>query len=500
MKQFRPSQFAAFVLIVAAYVVIRLWGITASCLAFDEIFSVHAAEHDWSSLWSFVALDLIHPPLFYFLLKIWILIGGEGLFWLRLLPVIFAIVAIFPFVSLCRELKTGSWTRLLALLFIAVNGSLIKYSHEVRMYSLLMCMSLFSLWLFARYFVKGKSLVPLIIVNVLLVWTHYFGWFEVIAEVGTIVLFQRIKWRPALIMLGVTCVSIIPWIFAVIMSADQGTGLTQNIGWMTRPSLSAIAQFKLNLIEPFYFTMSNMDPLSVYRVTIPLLVIITVSVVIYALHWEAYEPEEKRSFGLLFLFVIFPTLAAFILSWQLPYSIWGTRHLIPVFPPVAILLAVFLTRMPTPKLRLALLTLVFLFIGYGFVLQAARPATQYIWCAWDGLASELPPAKETNIYALEDDIAYHLWFAERNDPTVKVYKLEAGAPEDPAYFLPRGFHEVERVSIENIDQNEFWLAFRTSEDSYALNPIAGYVESERLEIKMQNTKALLVKVRRQSDK
>src|SRR5437879_6284282 len=87
------------------FVVLRLCHLTDSCLWFDEIFSIHAAEHSWNSILSFVAQDLIHPPLFYLLLKIWITAGGESLFWLRLFPVIFSVAALIPFVLLCRELK-----------------------------------------------------------------------------------------------------------------------------------------------------------------------------------------------------------------------------------------------------------------------------------------------------------------------------------------------------------------------------------------------------------
>ena len=64
---------------VCLYVAARLWRLTASCLWFDEIFSVHAARHTWGALWRFAAADLIHPPLFYALLKLWTAAGGESL-------------------------------------------------------------------------------------------------------------------------------------------------------------------------------------------------------------------------------------------------------------------------------------------------------------------------------------------------------------------------------------------------------------------------------------
>ncbi|MBC7901572.1 MAG: hypothetical protein H7070_16135, partial [Saprospiraceae bacterium] len=79
--------------ICLGYILIRLWGVTASCLWFDEIFSVQAAGHSWDELFWFVAQDLIHPPLFYALLKVWIGVGGESVFWLRLFPVLLSTLA-----------------------------------------------------------------------------------------------------------------------------------------------------------------------------------------------------------------------------------------------------------------------------------------------------------------------------------------------------------------------------------------------------------------------
>lgn len=94
--------------IFVVYVLLRLWNLTDSCLWFDEIFSAHVAELDWQNFVRLVAQDLTHPPLFYFLLKIWVAIGGENLFWLRFFPVFFSVLAVVPFLLLCREVKSNS--------------------------------------------------------------------------------------------------------------------------------------------------------------------------------------------------------------------------------------------------------------------------------------------------------------------------------------------------------------------------------------------------------
>ena len=387
MRQFRPVHLAALLIVLALYIAVRCWGLTSSCLWFDEIFSVHAAEHSWNELFSFVALDLIHPPLFYVLLKLWIGVGADGLLWLRLLAVVFAVIAVFPFFALCRELNLAFWTRILALFFLGVNGCLIKYAQEVRMYSLLFCLSLFSMWLFARFFIKGMSFIALVIINLLMVYTHYFGWFIVLAEVSAILLFQRIKWREVVGMFAIVVAGFLPWVYAVWNAVHSGSALGQNIGWMTRPGPLQVAQFILDLVEPFYYQASSIDPASVYRVSIPILLISIVSFAFYFTRWKARPDDEKQVGYFVLLFTGVPVSIACVMSWLLPYSIWGTRHLIVVFAPFSILLAIAIINMPMQAARTASVTLILLLSGLGFVGVAGAPVQTYSWCNWAPLGT-----------------------------------------------------------------------------------------------------------------
>lgn len=484
--------------ICLVFIALRLFRLTDSCLWFDEIFGIHAAGHSWNSILQFVALDLIHPPLFYVLLKVWIVVGGEGLFWVRLLPVVFSIIAIFPFISLCRELKLGFWTRILALFFFAINGSLIKYAQEVRMYSLLLCLSLFSMWLFARYFVKGKSFIPLVVLNILLVSTHYFGWFVVGAEVAAILIFQRIKWRRIMTMLAVTFVSFMPWAYAVWRASQTGSELGQNIGWMTRPGVKNIGQFALNLIEPFYYQASTADPISVFRVSLPILLIGLSACAMYLIKWKQRDREESMSVKLLILFSVLPVIAALAASWVLPYSVWGIRHLIIVFAPVSIMFAIVVAKIPIPGIRTAALTLILLFSGYAFILQSQRAVPQYIWCAWDDVAREFSSkVDERDIYVFEDLVAYHLWFALRNGRDANVIRVTGTqVPNDDAYFLPRGFHSVRKIGESEIDGDRISIAFRAAEIDAGKPPISilvsrGYEIVEILPFPVGTAKAYL---------
>jgi hypothetical protein len=475
MQRPSKSQVAVFVCILAGYVAVRFWNITASCLWFDEIFSVHAAEHSWSSILNFVALDLIHPPLFYILLKLWIAAGGESLLWLRALQVAFSILAVVPFVFFCRELRLSYWTTILAFFLIAVNGSLIKYAQEVRMYSMLMCISLFSLWLFARFFRTGKGIAVLTIVNLILVYTHYFGWLVVLSEVAAILFFQRIKWRPILMMSVVVFVGFLPWLTAVVNAATSGSELSQNIGWMQRPGFLSVAQLTLNLVEPFYYMGTSVDPASIYRISIPLLLIALAGVSLHFLNSKRFDRSQSEVSYILLISIFLPIVSAFIASWILPNSIWGARHLIIAFAPASILIAYAIATVPKLPFRVASVALIALFSSYALAVQLRQEPPEYTWCSWEKLAVEwrskpfIEPGS-TKLYVFEDLVAYHFWFALRDNANYKVNKVDGfpGIVEDKAYFLPRGFDQVAVKQLsDSFSEDSFWIAFRDSNPSAA---------------------------------
>lgn len=448
-----------------AYLSLRLWRLTDSCLWFDEIFSVHAAGHPWGLIFWFVAQDLIHPPFFYVLLKLWIGIGGESLFWLRMFPVLFSVVTLFPFVQLCRELKLKTSAIILSLAFFTVSGSLIKYAQEIRMYSLLLCLSLFSIWLFARFFYRGKNIWVLTLVNVLLIYTHYFGWFVVVAEVAAIAILQRIKIRHVLIMLGIAIVTYVPWIFAVLKAAEAGSDVNQNIGWMTRPGLRALLDFAFDVIEPFYFQQSNVEDTTKIFITLPLLAVIIAAKLFYLANWKSQTDKDRV--WLLSILSIVPLLIVFFLSWILPVSIWGSRHLIVVFAPVFILIAIFIGEISTKPVRYFLNSTIAILFALSSIVYIRTPTQSFIWCAWEPLAKQWVEAphyspEPKKLYVFEDLVAYHFWFTTRDFQNYRVTLLQGiqDLPNDPAYFLPRGFDGVRRISFHDIADDEIWIAFR----------------------------------------
>ncbi|HEX3281806.1 MAG TPA: glycosyltransferase family 39 protein [Pyrinomonadaceae bacterium] len=503
--------------VVVLFVAVRLWRLSASCLWFDEIFSVHAAHHGWGELLRFAAADLIHPPLFYLLLKIWISLGGESLLWLRLLPALISIAAIVPFWLLCRELKLSQNERNLALLLLAGNGYLIKYAQELRMYSLLMLLSVCSLWLFVKWFrsERGarKQLGWLLLTNLFLVYSHYAGWIVVGVECLALLVWQRKKTKATFVGLGVLLLAYAPWLFLISANRDAGKGLAQNIGWVTRPTWRDIAQLFALLNKPFWSIQSTAArPFDLLTAFFALLIVGAPLIFLTMRVWRGTvlaNDSNPQTFRAVSLFTLAPVIIVFGLSWLLPQSVWGTRHLIVVAAPYAILVSVAIVRVPLPWLRIAAVLVLGSWLLLAGIAWALTPPPVLIWCAWEPLAHKLeesaPQAQEVRVYAFEDLVAYHLWFAfdssHRKQFKVMVVKGLEGIPEDPAYFLPRRFNEIAVVNTKQITGDDIWVAFRAPRWDETLPPLStlesmGYISRAVQSVQAQGQQAYVVRMTR----
>ena len=514
------SRSSLLLLVIAAglFIAARLWQLTTSCLWFDEIFGIHATRYDWKQMFQFVAADLIHPPLFYALLKIWIGVGGESLLWLRMLSVLLSVAALVPIVLLCRSLKLNNWQTNLTLALLAVNGYLIKYAQEVRMYSLLFLLTCTSLWLFVRFTDSAsrvsRLLPSLMLVNVLLVYSHYYGWVVVIVELLFLLLWRRDRVLKFLLTILIAIVSYLPWLYLITISREPGRGLAQNIGWVPRPGLGEVAQFFSMLNTPFFFRQSSAGSVfDIWGISLSLIVFgVPLAILIRR---TIQEPRTGgRKIWTLLGFVVLPIALVIVMSWLLPHSVWGTRHLIVTAAPYAILAVMALTELRLTWLKTTCLALLGCWVMLNGVVTLVKRPLNLTWCSWEPLAQELVKAETSSsqpidVYAFEDLVAYHLWFGFANAKRkgysqpfrVHVVKGVPGLREDPAYFLPRRFYEIETHDGPTLRGDSVWLAFRDSQWNTARPPLSmiaaqGFETGRVFELHAQGQQSFLVELRR----
>ena len=217
---------AIMVAVIGLYIGLRIWSLWTPHLWGDEVFSFSLSQGSWLTLFKRAGLDMIHPPLFYFPLKLWIYVTGSSVPGLRILPVMFSIVSIVPLIILGRKLSFQMPVIVLTLALAAVNNYLILYSYYLRSNSLLLLLSLssqavFVMLLRSRSTNQKQTLVALTLVNIVFVYTHYFAWFMIVGEYLWILVRDRKHLRSLTFATAIIVLSYLPWIGVIVYVSTQ---------------------------------------------------------------------------------------------------------------------------------------------------------------------------------------------------------------------------------------------------------------------------------------
>ena len=147
---------SGLVLLLWLATVLRVWGLEAQSLWYDEGYSAYLGAH----LPPDQALDLtvrdIVPPLYYLFLRIWLPFSGTTEYALRFPSVLFGVIAVALVARIGRDLirfsapltaKTDErWVSLLGAALAAIAPVLIWLSQDARMYSPLVTWTLLAAW------------------------------------------------------------------------------------------------------------------------------------------------------------------------------------------------------------------------------------------------------------------------------------------------------------------------------------------------------------------
>ena len=218
-------------------VIVKTLFIASESVAWDEPFSIYHAQMSAHNIINQLFKGN-NPPVFELILHFWIKFAGISPFSVRFLPMIFSsltAVMIFVLGSKMFNYKLGVFT---ALLFTFTNFHLF-FAHEARVYSLFGFLTVCSIYAFVRFIENNENnrfFWLLILVNALLFYTHYFGFFVFAIQGLSIILIsdlrKRFFWKFVLIGLGVLLL-FLPNLWILIgrfgHSASNGT-------WIEKPT------------------------------------------------------------------------------------------------------------------------------------------------------------------------------------------------------------------------------------------------------------------------
>ena len=342
----RRPEAAALCALAVVFVWIRLWNLTAFCLDSDEIFSLLCARFDPAGLLHAVRVDVVHPPLSYLLLWAWVRIGGESLLWMRLLPFLLSLAALGPAWIIFRQLRLSAPARFIALGLLTINDYQVFHARYVRMYALLFLLSLASIAIFNALLERAtrRREVALAAVNLLLVYTHYYGWMVVAVEGVHLLWMDRGKLKSFAAGTAIVAILFAPWAAAATQAALAKGGLEANLGWIRHPKIGDLWWYYAGCNGPLW-------PIPLAS-AIVFLLFGALAAGLWRVFRKAENTLESSRLRFTVLLAVIPPVSTYLLSNVLHDSIWGNRHLIVSTVPYLALLALALVALRPKWVRL----------------------------------------------------------------------------------------------------------------------------------------------------
>ena len=167
------KDWAAIAASLSAAAALSLSNITRWSIWFDEAFSEHLSRHSFFDIARYTIAD-VHPPLYYWVLKVWCMVFGRSELALRSLSLVFLLIAIAIAYVLVRALFSRR-SAVFSSVLLAFSPMLFRYGIEARMYTMEVCIVVAATVALA-YAVRHKSRGAWVTYGVLIavgMFTHY---------------------------------------------------------------------------------------------------------------------------------------------------------------------------------------------------------------------------------------------------------------------------------------------------------------------------------------
>jgi len=168
-------------------------------ISMDEPFTIYHAQKDFKGMIDLLSKGEPNPPLFMIMMHYWIKLFGLDPIAVRTLPLLFNTLTI-PIVYSIGLRFFNAWTGFMAAALFVLSEYQFFAALEARTYSLLSLLVASSLYFYLIYLndVKNKrAMFFLILSNLLLVYSHYFGWYIIILQFLFTSAFSK-SWKNAL--------------------------------------------------------------------------------------------------------------------------------------------------------------------------------------------------------------------------------------------------------------------------------------------------------------
>jgi uncharacterized membrane protein len=323
-------------LIMLGGTALRIAFLPHEALEGDELFSRRVALLTPVSEIAVIRNDLVHPPLYYFLLQATTKLWGDGVTGIRAFSLLSGIASIGLLGLMGRMLPNGLRAGLLAATILAVNQTHIFYSQEARSYAwyaLLVLLLVFWVWRVTRPSGDPPSLRHWVLGTLLmtmLVYTHYVGAIYIGSAVLAILLSHtpRAVRIATLLCAAIAALCFVPWIIAIAGVYKLKRGISDNLDWQGHPTLYSLKQI----------FASALGILNMRGGTTLVLAILALLILAALLLGRQHPLRQSPVVLTLLLLAVLPPLAVFFLS-RPPFDLplFGIRHFLPSIPLLILL-------------------------------------------------------------------------------------------------------------------------------------------------------------------
>ncbi|MGD2049496.1 MAG: glycosyltransferase family 39 protein [Chloroflexota bacterium] len=434
--------------------ILRLFYLADKSIWLDEAFSVFLSQQTVGDLLRLVVRSDAHPPLYYLLLKLWLL-PGDSAGYVRLLSAIFSIAAIPLMYLVVSSLFDDVQAGLIGAGILAFSPLHIWYAQEARMYALLIFFVLASAAFFIRALQNGlaKDWIGYAFTTTLALYTDYAAiWYFLGISVFYLLSWKRFPDRSKAWMLSQASILIAfsPWLRAFFEQTEQ---ITESF-WLSSPTFQTVLGVFLDF-----------NSLNFPWIAISILYMTMIFV------WAYIVPDNSWQRRLVSIWLFMPVVISLILSLRQP--IFLTRNLIIASIGYYILIVATIRRFKSARVMALLLLPLFIMnlisIGHNVWNEEKED--------WRDLTAHLAALARNTQDGL---IIFNPPYAELPfDYYFQHYDLDLdrqGYPEDEILLHP----EPKRVNnVTNLLANRpyIWLVMRNDEAADPNFPVKEWLDS-----------------------
>ena len=413
-------KFLLIIIFLGAFLRLYNLGVSGTGLfTFNEAAQFLIATHDSDSLINAIIQNDFAPPLYHFLLRIWVSLGKTE-FIARLFSAIFGIFSI-PIIYLISKELYNEKVGLISAMLLAMSPFNVWASQITRHYSLFLFITLCSVYYFIQIlnnpYSSKKTWFLFVTTTLMMMYTHYFSFLVIVVENFLAVFFvyrNKIHLKSWIVSQISLCILYIPWLPFLFMSIGRRSNP------YSEPMGLSIIEIPL-LFE--YFSIGILHTFNSWKFDI---VVLILAIIIYSIFFAKglLELKNNKSSGIIILsFLFIPLIISFLFGSKIGFA---PRYLINISFAYYIIISLALSKVKDKRHFFAIIACLLL-ISVGTIYQNQ---VYFISIA----KNDLPEISDyINTHSVENDV---ILIAE-NQAELNIAYYYTGSLE--MYGLPEDF-------------------------------------------------------------